>query len=150
MRPTHFLSSATIFSAAITDINVQHCNILIRRILQPLLSMNIRVKGCVLLLQTTFRVHVLTLRLLLSKSRFLSFSFFPPSFKVRRPYIFSKYNKLIYHIIIMSSVKSIKNLQNKKIAILGLGLENLALVRYILKHKIKCQITICDKREDVK
>src|SRR3989338_9824213 len=50
----------------------------------------------------------------------------------------------------MSSFKSIKNLKGKKIAILGLGIENLALVRYILKHKIKCQITICDKREDVK
>ena len=44
----------------------------------------------------------------------------------------------------------IKNLQGKKIAILGLGIENLALVRYILKHKIKCEITICDARNDIK
>jgi len=41
-------------------------------------------------------------------------------------------------------------LNNKKIAILGLGIENLALVKYILKHKVKCEITICDKREDVR
>lgn len=40
------------------------------------------------------------------------------------------------------------NLQNKKIAILGLGLENLALVNYILKHKIKCEITVCDARDE--
>jgi len=58
-----------------------------------------------------------------------------------------KSNKLIYHIIIMSSIK---NLQNKKVAILGLGLENLALVKYLLKHKVKCEITVCDAREDVK
>ncbi|PIT94928.1 UDP-N-acetylmuramoyl-L-alanine--D-glutamate ligase [Candidatus Falkowbacteria bacterium CG_4_9_14_3_um_filter_38_19] len=45
--------------------------------------------------------------------------------------------------------EKIQDLQGKKIAILGLGLENLALVRYILKHKIKCEITICDKRKDV-
>ncbi len=42
------------------------------------------------------------------------------------------------------------NLQNKKIAILGLGLENLALVKYILKHKVNADITICDARNDVK
>ncbi|MDD4271636.1 MAG: UDP-N-acetylmuramoyl-L-alanine--D-glutamate ligase [Patescibacteria group bacterium] len=41
-------------------------------------------------------------------------------------------------------------LRNKKIAILGLGLENLALIKYLLKHKVKCEITICDARKDVK
>jgi len=41
-------------------------------------------------------------------------------------------------------------LNNKKIAILGLGIENLALVKYLLKHKIKAEITVCDKREDVR
>ena len=40
-------------------------------------------------------------------------------------------------------------MQNKKIAILGLGIENLFLIRYLLKHKIKCKITVCDKRNDV-
>ena len=44
----------------------------------------------------------------------------------------------------------LKDLQNKKIAILGLGIENIALVRYLLKHKVKCEMTICDKREEVK
>jgi len=38
-------------------------------------------------------------------------------------------------------------LKNKRIAILGLGIENLALVKYILKHKIKCEITVCDRRD---
>jgi len=42
------------------------------------------------------------------------------------------------------------NLINKKIVILGLGLENIALVKYILKHKIKCEIMVCDKRKDIK
>ena len=50
----------------------------------------------------------------------------------------------------MTNIKILKNLQNKKIAILGLGLENLALVKYLLKHRVKCEITICDKREDIK
>jgi len=44
----------------------------------------------------------------------------------------------------------IKDLQNKKIAILGLGLENLALVKYLLKHKIKCEITVFDARKEIK
>ncbi|MFH1582882.1 MAG: UDP-N-acetylmuramoyl-L-alanine--D-glutamate ligase [Candidatus Falkowbacteria bacterium] len=37
-------------------------------------------------------------------------------------------------------------LKNKKVAILGLGIENLSLVKYLLKHKVKCEITICDAR----
>ena len=45
---------------------------------------------------------------------------------------------------------SIKNLQNKKIAILGLGLENLALIKYLLKYKVKCEITVCDARTEIK
>jgi UDP-N-acetylmuramoylalanine--D-glutamate ligase len=45
-------------------------------------------------------------------------------------------------------MSTIKNLQNKKIAILGLGLENLSLVKYLLKHKMKCEITVCDAREE--
>ncbi|MBU4332130.1 UDP-N-acetylmuramoyl-L-alanine--D-glutamate ligase [Patescibacteria group bacterium] len=39
-----------------------------------------------------------------------------------------------------------KELKNKKICILGLGLENYALVRFILKKKIFCEITVCDAR----
>ncbi len=42
------------------------------------------------------------------------------------------------------------NLNNKKIGILGLGIENQALVRYLLKHKVKCEITVCDARTGVK
>jgi UDP-N-acetylmuramoylalanine--D-glutamate ligase len=41
-------------------------------------------------------------------------------------------------------------LKNKKIAILGLGLENLALVKFILKNNIKCEITVCDRRVEIK
>lgn len=40
-------------------------------------------------------------------------------------------------------------LKNKKIAILGWGMENRALLKHILKHKIKCEITVCDKRNDI-
>ena len=42
--------------------------------------------------------------------------------------------------------KMIKRLKNKKIAILGLGIENYALVNFLIKHKIVCDITICDAR----
>jgi UDP-N-acetylmuramoylalanine--D-glutamate ligase len=39
-------------------------------------------------------------------------------------------------------------LKNKNIAFLGLGIENLALIKFILNQKIYCQMTICDfKRE---
>ncbi len=44
----------------------------------------------------------------------------------------------------------IKQLNNKKIAILGLGIENLALVKYLLKYKVKAEITVCDRRDDIK
>ena len=40
-------------------------------------------------------------------------------------------------------------LKNKKIAFLGLGIENLALARYLLKQKVKCELTICDARNDI-
>jgi UDP-N-acetylmuramoylalanine--D-glutamate ligase len=41
----------------------------------------------------------------------------------------------------------LKKLQDKKIAILGLGIENYALIKYLLKNKINCEITVCDKRK---
>ncbi|MDP3043119.1 MAG: UDP-N-acetylmuramoyl-L-alanine--D-glutamate ligase [bacterium] len=41
----------------------------------------------------------------------------------------------------------LKKLQDKKIAILGLGIENYCLIKYLLKNKINCEITVCDKRE---
>ncbi|OGF25229.1 UDP-N-acetylmuramoylalanine--D-glutamate ligase [Candidatus Falkowbacteria bacterium RIFOXYB2_FULL_34_18] len=37
-----------------------------------------------------------------------------------------------------------KKLENKKIALLGLGLENYALLKYVNQKNIKCDITICD------
>jgi len=36
--------------------------------------------------------------------------------------------------------------KDKKVAFLGLGVENLALVKFLLKHEVACQITICDMR----
>jgi len=46
----------------------------------------------------------------------------------------------------LSMQQNLEKLQNKKIAILGLGIENYALIKYLLKYKIKCEITICDNR----
>lgn len=45
---------------------------------------------------------------------------------------------------------NLDSLNNKKIGILGLGIENLALVKYLLKHKVKCEITVCDARMEIK
>ncbi len=42
---------------------------------------------------------------------------------------------------------TIKNLQNKKICILGWGIENQALVKFLLKKKVKSEIIICDKKK---
>ena len=48
-----------------------------------------------------------------------------------------------------------KKLQNtkyplgKKICILGFGIENQALVEFLLNEKIDCEITICDARENI-
>lgn len=47
----------------------------------------------------------------------------------------------------MSKTK-LKDLQNKKIGILGLGIENKALIDYILDTSLKCKITICDGRSE--
>ncbi|MEK7557970.1 MAG: UDP-N-acetylmuramoyl-L-alanine--D-glutamate ligase [Patescibacteria group bacterium] len=44
-------------------------------------------------------------------------------------------------------MQELKKIQNKKIGILGLGIENYALVNYILNKKILCEITICDARD---
>lgn len=37
-------------------------------------------------------------------------------------------------------------LHNKRLAILGLGVENYWLIKWLIKHKINCQITVCDQR----
>ncbi|MDD5032133.1 MAG: UDP-N-acetylmuramoyl-L-alanine--D-glutamate ligase [Patescibacteria group bacterium] len=41
-------------------------------------------------------------------------------------------------------MKNPEELQNKKIFILGYGMENRALVDFLIKKKINCEITICD------
>ncbi len=41
---------------------------------------------------------------------------------------------------------TLKNLQNKKIALLGLGVENYAMLKFLLKQKVKAEFTICDQR----
>jgi UDP-N-acetylmuramoylalanine--D-glutamate ligase len=35
---------------------------------------------------------------------------------------------------------------NKKVGILGLGIENYALIKFLITQRIKCKITICDSR----
>ena len=58
----------------------------------------------------------------------------------------------------MSSIqhKKLKNISprlirlgRKKICILGFGIENQALVEFLLNEKIDCEITICDARENI-
>lgn len=39
-------------------------------------------------------------------------------------------------------------LKNKNIAFLGLGIENLALIKYLLNKKMNCQMTICDFKDE--
>ncbi len=46
----------------------------------------------------------------------------------------------------MARIEQLKKLSNKKIALLGLGLENQALLALLDKKNIKAEITICDKR----
>lgn len=41
---------------------------------------------------------------------------------------------------------NLKNLENKKIALLGLGLENYALLKFLLFKKVKAHFIVCDKR----
>ncbi|RLC38998.1 UDP-N-acetylmuramoyl-L-alanine--D-glutamate ligase, partial [Candidatus Falkowbacteria bacterium] len=41
-------------------------------------------------------------------------------------------------------------LENKKIVILGYGIENKALVEFLIKKKVKAEITICDARAEVR
>lgn len=47
----------------------------------------------------------------------------------------------------MSRQISLNSLKNKRIAILGLGVENYAMLKYLIKtEKIKAEFTICDQR----
>lgn len=43
---------------------------------------------------------------------------------------------------------TLKSLKNKKIAILGLGIENQALIDFLLKQRISLEITVCDFRNE--
>ena len=43
-------------------------------------------------------------------------------------------------------MQNLDKLRNKKICMLGFGIENQSLVRFLLKNKIKSEITICDAR----
>ncbi len=43
---------------------------------------------------------------------------------------------------------TLKSLNAKKICVLGLGIENAALVEFLLKKKIICEITVCDSRNN--
>jgi UDP-N-acetylmuramoylalanine--D-glutamate ligase len=44
--------------------------------------------------------------------------------------------------------KKLTYLKNKKIAVLGLGIENLALVKFLLQEKVPCELVICDVRPE--
>lgn len=44
---------------------------------------------------------------------------------------------------------TLKKLENKKICFLGLGIENYALLQYLLKKKIKAEFTVCDSRKKI-
>ncbi len=44
----------------------------------------------------------------------------------------------------------LNKLQNKKICMLGFGIENQALVEFLLDKKVKCEITICDAKKDTR
>lgn len=45
---------------------------------------------------------------------------------------------------------NLRDLEKKKICILGLGIENYALIKFLLKKKVKCEIVVCDSRTKIK
>jgi len=45
---------------------------------------------------------------------------------------------------------NLDKLNNKKLCILGLGIENYALIKFLLSQKIPCNITICDTKQNIK
>jgi len=45
---------------------------------------------------------------------------------------------------------NLNKITNKKIAILGIGIENIAMLRYLLKNKLDSDFTICDSRDSDK
>jgi UDP-N-acetylmuramoylalanine--D-glutamate ligase len=48
----------------------------------------------------------------------------------------------------MSIIGKIKDLEGKKIAILGLGIENEAMLQWLLRQKIRAEYTVCDFRSE--
>lgn len=42
---------------------------------------------------------------------------------------------------------TLKDLKNKRLAIIGLGIENYALLKYLAKKQVDCQITICEAND---
>jgi UDP-N-acetylmuramoylalanine--D-glutamate ligase len=46
----------------------------------------------------------------------------------------------------MGVKNKLKFFQNKKIAMHGLGVDNLALIKFILKNRIDCRLTVCDPK----
>ncbi|PIR13119.1 UDP-N-acetylmuramoyl-L-alanine--D-glutamate ligase [Candidatus Falkowbacteria bacterium CG11_big_fil_rev_8_21_14_0_20_39_10] len=46
--------------------------------------------------------------------------------------------------------KAMRSIAGRKICILGLGIENQALVEFLVKKKVNCEITICDARKEAK
>lgn len=48
------------------------------------------------------------------------------------------------------STFDLKNLNKKKIAVLGLGIENIALVEFLIEQNVDCEICLCDARKDFK
>jgi UDP-N-acetylmuramoylalanine--D-glutamate ligase len=46
--------------------------------------------------------------------------------------------------------KIFKRFKNKKIALLGLGAESLAILEFFIEHKIGAQFTVCDARQNVR
>lgn len=45
-------------------------------------------------------------------------------------------------------MKNLKYLQNKKIAILGLGIENFEMLKFLISKKVDCEIMVCDSRNE--
>ncbi len=48
------------------------------------------------------------------------------------------------------SQQNLNKLKNKKICILGFGIENRAFLAWTRKHKIDCEIIICDQKKDLR
>jgi len=50
----------------------------------------------------------------------------------------------------MKIMSNLNDFKNKKIALLGLGIENISLLRFLILKKVDCEITVCDFRSEEK